>query len=209
MTFSQTFPLAVGRAHEVSGPGACLFAAILCGSQTGKQVGGTAGRPALWLVERWQRLALNPHGLACFCAPDRMLVAQVEDAVQMQACAEEALRSGAVSVVVADVTEPLSFTAGRRLQLAAELGRATGLLLIGEGMGNNAAESRWHCTPLHDVASGGRFCSFGDSTLQRWQLIKNKKGTLGFWDIAWDAAAHRIIVVSEAGQRSDLAAASA
>ncbi|WP_319530015.1 hypothetical protein [uncultured Cohaesibacter sp.] len=199
--FTECYPLASGRAHEVTGHGAALFAAIACGLRTRE------GRStALWLVEDWRAEQLNPAGLAPYCDPGRLLMVRVPDHRSMQACAEEALRSGAVSVVVAEASRPLSFTAGRRLQLAAEAGGSTGILMIGDGMGNNAAESRWHCAPVS--AAGRRFPAFfptafasGDSTLQRWQLIKNKSGTLGNWDIIWDAETRRVIVVSEAGER--------
>jgi protein ImuA len=58
-------------------------------------------------------------------------------------------------------------------------------------MGSNAAETRWRCIPLFDPE---------DSTLQSWELIKNKSGTIGAWTILWDAQAHRVIVVSEVGK---------
>ncbi|WP_096176286.1 hypothetical protein [Cohaesibacter sp. ES.047] len=202
--FTDCYPLKSGRAHEVTGHGGTLFAAIACGLGTGKA--GTA----LWLTEHWRPDQINPAGLVSFCDPERLLMVRVPDHKSMQACAEEALRSGAVSVVVAEVARPVSFTAGRRLQLAAETGGATGVLLIGDGMGNNAAESRWHCAPVSAV--GRRLStpcpkafSSGDSTLQRWTLIKNKSGTLDNWDIIWDAETRRVIVVSKAGERSDFA----
>lgn len=204
--FDEAFPLRGGRAHEVTGQGAAVFAAIACG------VGMRADkRPAMWLVEEWRAEGLNPDGLALFCDPRHVLLVRVSDQKAMLAAAEEALRSGAVSTVVAEVPRDLSFTAGRRLQLAAEEGKATGILMIGEGMGNNAAESRWHCTPLfspkfrqNQVAM--QSLQTPDSTLQRWQLIKNKSGTLGCWDLVWDAETRRVIVVSEAGERPHSAA---
>ena len=205
--FTSCYPLKSGRAHEVTGQGASVFAAVAC------RVGTMGGaRPALWLVEGWRTDQINPRGLVDFCDPERLLMVRVPDQKTMLACAEEALRCGAVSVVVAELPRALSFTAGRRLQLAAEEGQATGILMIGEDMGNNAAESRWHCAPLFNpevaVHSGGNGAGEGqpDSTLQRWHLIKNKSGTLGYWDIVWDAETRRIIVVSEAGERPHSAA---
>ena len=183
-----------------------MFAAVACGIGISDKAQGV--KPALWLMEDWRADQLNPVGLARFCDPGQLLMARMSDHKAMLACAEEALRSGAVSVVVAEVGKSLSFTAGRRLQLAAEEGGATGLLLIGEDMGNNAAESRWHCSPLFRQSGPGTAgFSSPDSTLQRWQLIKNKSGTIGYWDIIWDAEARRVIVVSEAGERPHFAAA--
>ena len=180
--FHDVFPLRSGRAHEVMGAGATGFAAIACGLNPG---------PALWIVEAWSGERLNPLGLAEFCDPAKLLLARVKDMAEALAAAEEALRSGAVATVVAEVSGAVSLTAGRRLQLAAEAGKATGLLLVSEGHGSNATETRWRCSPAFDAR---------DSTLQRWELIKNKRGTLTAWTLRWDAQAHRIIVVSEAGE---------
>ena len=93
-----------------------------------------------------------------------------------------------MKVVVTQLTKPVDLTAGRRLQLAAEAGKTLGVFLIPEGMGSNATETRWRCLPYFDAQ---------DSTLHRWQLIKNKSGTLGGWVVRWDEQARRIIVVSK------------
>lgn len=110
----------------------------------------------------------------------------------MLAVAEEALRSGCVSLVVAELSKGLDLTAGRRLQIAAKHGKTTGLMIIPQGMGSNTAETRWYCEPIFKPS---------DSTLQRWTLMKNKSGTLGAWNVRWDTAARRIIVVSSAIKR--------
>nr|WP_321443665.1 hypothetical protein [uncultured Cohaesibacter sp.] len=220
-SLADVFPLKNGRVHEVVGHGGVVFAAISAGlasrraprgpHRSGSQGGGHQARAILWLTEGWRNEQLNPQGLAAFCDPEHLLLVRVADHKSMQACAEEALRSGAVAAVVVEMAQPVSFTAGRRLQLAAEEGRATGIVLIGEGMGTNAAESRWHCAPLFRQAPADETVSSpatrsGDSTLQRWQIIKNKSGTLGYWDIIWDAETRRVIVVSEAGERPHHAA---
>ncbi|SPH16625.1 hypothetical protein DEA8626_00135 [Defluviimonas aquaemixtae] len=177
------FPPRAGRAHEVCGAGALFFAFVAV---------GLSGGPVLWVREGWQADRINPLGYASYCDPDRLLLASGKDQTEVLAVTEEALRSGAVSFVVAEIGKPLSLVAGRRLQLAAEAGKAAGLCIIPEGMGSNAAETRWHCQPAFDPR---------DSTLQRWKLIKNKSGTLGAWDVRWDAEARRVIVVSETAQR--------
>ena len=119
MSFSFVFPPRRGRSHEATGPGAPAFAAILCGM----------GKAALWLVEDWRGAALNPQGLAPFCDPDRLIVVHASGQTEMLAAMEEALRSGAVDTVVAELSRPLGLTEGRRLQLAAEAGRSLGLCL--------------------------------------------------------------------------------
>ncbi len=187
--FAVCYPLKRGRAHEVCGPGATYFAATCC---------NFSDKPAFWISPSWQQGGLNPEGLAAYCDPTRLLLARAASQIDILAVAEEALRSGAVGLVVAEIYEPLSLTHGRRLQLAAEAGRTTGLILTPDGMGSNAAETRWCCMPL----SGDR-----DSTLHRWDLIKNKSGTLENWVTRWDATARRVIVVSKAGERPRAASA--
>lgn len=181
--FLKYFPLVKSRAHEVTGAAAVSFSAIVC---------GLGDKSALWVAEGWQRKTLNPVGLAKFLAPQRLILAHTKNTIDTLAISEEALRSGAVSVVVAELNTPLGLTAGRRLQLAAKAGQCTGLFIVPEGMGSNAAETRWRCSPLFDPA---------DSTLQRWELIKNKSGTLAAWKVRWDEQTRRIIMVSKAGQR--------
>lgn len=183
-------PLRNGRTHEVCGPGAPAFAAV-AGAQTRGAV--------LWVGPRHAPERLMPVGLARFFSPARLLVACAANETDLLWMAEEGLRSGAVGLVVAALTKPLALTPGRRLQLAAETGRATGLCLVREGAGSNVAETRWRCAPEPAAP---------DSTLYRWSLIKNKSGTIGEWWVLWDDEARRIRVVSPSGERSRPAPAS-
>lgn len=183
--FVSSFPLRTTRTHEACGPGASAFAAI---------AGARAGGMVLWVRESWQTEQLAPTGLSHFLDPARLLVAQAPSQIDALAVAEEALRDGSVALVVVELHEPIGLTPGRRLQLAAQAGHSTGLCLIPESMGSNAAETRWHCAPVYDEQGE-------DSTLMRWKLIKNKSGTLGAWDVRWAHTAHRLDVVSPVGER--------
>ncbi len=178
------FPLKAGRAHDVSGAGAAFFAASLAG-----QTGG----PVLWVKPEWFSETLNPVGTAAFFDPKDLIIARTKDQTETLACAEEGLRSGAVRLVVMELDRQVELTPGRRLQLAAETGRTIGLSLFPEGMGNQAATTRWLCKP--------RF-SASDSTLQDWSIIKNKTGTNKNWTVGWDETARRIHVVSEIAERA-------
>ena len=186
-------PLRPARVHEACGPGAGVFAAIACARIEGS---------VLWIREGRRGAGLHPDGLSVFADPRRFLFAETRDQTDTLAVAEEALKDGAVALVVAETTRPLDLREGRRLQLAARAGGTTGLCLIPEGMGSNAAETRWHCSPVFDPQGGA------DSTLMRWEIIKNKKGTLRSWHVRWDAAAHRLDVVSPVGLRPGAAPAS-
>jgi protein ImuA len=131
--------------------------------------------------------------MANFCDPSQVLLAQVSEQTQGLAVMEEALRDGALGMVVIELDKPLDLTAGRRLQLAAQAGRTTGLCLIRDGMGSNAAQTRWRCDPVFDPEGGG-------STLMHWSLIKNKSGTLCDFYVRWTPyqanPADRLAVVS-------------
>jgi len=184
--FTQSFPLRAERVHEVCGPCAASFAAV-CASSTRGSV--------IWIREYWRPETLNPLGLLPFFDPGKLLIAKVKDQTEGLAVAEEALRDGATPLVILEISQPMGLIQGRRLQLSARAGKSTGLCLIPDGMGSNAAESRWHAAPIFDP-----FSAPGDSTLQRYELIKNKSGTLGFWHVRWDTASRRLHLVSATGE---------
>lgn len=186
------FPLRAGRVHEVCGPASTGFAAIAA---------AVAGAPVLWVQEAWLADMLTPAGLMPFVEPASLLLARTQNQTDTLAVAEEALKDGSLPLVVLEMTRPLNLREGRRLQLAAGAGGATGLCLIPEGMGSNAAETRWRAAPIFDAARG-------DSTLMRWEIIKNKSGTVGAWNVCWDAQTHRLHVVPPVGERPGLTRAS-
>ncbi|MBA4612467.1 hypothetical protein H1W37_12435 [Stappia taiwanensis] len=179
------FPLRKARVHEVCGPAALTFAAIAAAS---------AGDQALWVRRARLGGTVYPLGLASFLDPSHLLLARADTQADGLAVAEEALRSGALSFVVIDITQPLDLREGRRLQLAAKTGQTTGLCIIPEGMGSNAAETRWHAAPVLDLERE-------DSTLMRWEIIKNKTGTFGAWDVRWDPETRCLHVVPPVGKR--------
>lgn len=174
------FPPITSRTHEVCGAGAYVFAFAFAAQLAGH---------TMWVRENWETTQINPTGFADFVEPAALTACNTRSQSETLAVAEEALRSGAVSLVVMSLNKPLGLTEGRRLQLAARDGQSTGLAIIPEGMGSNAAETRWCCTPMFDPR---------DSTLQKWELIKNKSGTLGIWHVRWNTASHRLTMVSPA-----------
>ncbi len=154
--------LRAGRVHEATGPARRAFAAALAGRLAG---------PVLWVQEAREAGMLCPQGLLPFLDPSRLILARPAGARAALQVAEEALRSGAAPLVVAELAEAPDLTASRRLQLAAGTGHGRGLCLLPEGRSRaNAAETRWRCTPLP-----------GRGARQFWELIKNKRGPLGCW----------------------------
>ena len=140
--------LALGRVHEACGPARRSFAMWLAGQMQG---------PVLWITPDWQGEALNPDGMIAFADPARFLFAHVKRTDDLLWSAEEALRSGAVPLVIADPPAPPGLTPVRRLHLAAEQGGKAaalplGLLLTPGDGGAPGVETRWHMTPAHHGA---------------------------------------------------------
>ncbi|MCA0042493.1 hypothetical protein LA304_03210 [Celeribacter sp. ASW11-22] len=149
----------------------------------------------LWIRESWLSDTMTPQGLLPFCDPSRLLLARPKEQIDSLAVAEEALKDGALPFVVIEITRPLNLREGRRLQLAAKAGGTTGLCIIPEGMGSNAAETRWLAAPMFNQTPDPLQ---EDSTLMRWEIKKNKSGTLGVWNVRWNQKTRRVHVVPPA-----------
>lgn len=171
------FNLVPTRVHEAEGPGRRAFALWQAARHDG---------PLIWALP-----AHAPHLPMLRGLPEgvgaRLHLIRPASETDLLWSVEECLRSPGVALVIAEPSKPLSLIAGRRLQLAAEAGQTTGLMLIREGQGSNAAETRWHCAPL---AGEGR-----DSALHRWDIKKNQKGTNGK-----TAALHLVCAAGERDQ---------
>lgn len=173
------------RVHEAEGRGRRAFALFQAARHPG---------PLVWILPshapEMPMLRGLPRGVG-----ERLHLLRPTGETDLLWCVEEALRAAPVSLVIAEPEKPLSLTAGRRLQLAAEAGRTTGLMLIHQDAGSNATETRWHCEP--------RAGSAADSTLHQWTLNKNKRGTLGSWTLNWNGASAAFHMVSEARERHE------
>lgn len=182
---ADPFDLRPRRVHEAEGRGRRAFALFQAVRHPG---------PLVWIapahIPELPMLRGLPRGVG-----ERLHVFRPSGEPDLLWCIEEALRSTPISLVVTEPERPLSLTAGRRLQLAAEAGRTTGLMLIREGAGSNATETRWNCEPVASTAA--------DSTLHQWSLNKNKKGTIGIWTVNWNGTSAAVHMVSEARQRHE------
>jgi len=182
---APTDPLALrsARVHEAEGRGRRAFALFQAARHPG---------PLVWIlpahVPELPMLRGLPDGVGA-----RLHLIRPEGEVDLLWCVEETLRSAPIALVIAEPEKPLSLTAGRRLQLAAEAGRTTGLMLTRNDAGSNATETRWLCEPMASAKP--------DSTLHAWHLIKNKKGTSGDWIVDWNGASAHVHMVSEARER--------
>ena len=173
------------RMHEACGLGRFAFAAM-------RMRAGTVS--IIWIVGPHSVASLCPAALSQFFDPARLVVMHPPKPKEALWCMEEALRSGP-AFVVADLATPADLTQSRRLQLAAQAGGSTGLCLVPDGAINNAAETRWRCTPLP--------CEQG-ALLHRWELIKNKRGILKSWNVGWDDVSRSVRVVSASGSGTNV-----
>ena len=131
-----------GRVHELCGPSRRSCAVMLAAQREG---------PVLWLRPAWHREVVNADGIAPYMNPARITFAEMKNADDIQWCCEEALRSGAAPVIIAEFPSPPALTPIRRLHLAAEESKTPALPLLlsaGDG-GAQGIETRWHMAPTH------------------------------------------------------------
>lgn len=137
-----------GRVHELCGPARLTLAALVMGKTQG---------PVVWIRPGWLADRLNAAGLQPMANPARLIIATAARDEGLLWAMEEALRSGAAPLVVAEVLAPPGLTPIRRLHLAAEAGSQAahrdgtpaplGLILLPGQGGAQGVESRWHMTP--------------------------------------------------------------
>ena len=150
--------LALGAVHEISGPLAYGFAARILSHLSG---------PVLWFRPQRERTLLYAPALqAMGCRVEHWLIAYTPTPGELLWGLEEGLRSGAVEAVVGAPEAPLTMTASRRLQLAAERGKALGLILSGQHrspqestgpLSPSTLTSRWHIHPEPGPADTARW----------------------------------------------------
>ena len=137
-----------GRVHEACGPARVRLAALVMAKGDG---------PVIWVRPGWASDRLNPAGLQEMANPARLIFAEAARDEGLLWAMEEALRSGAAPLVVAELLAPPGLTPIRRLHLAAEAGAEAarrdgamaplGLVLLPGAGGAAGVESRWHLAP--------------------------------------------------------------
>lgn len=183
--------------HEiVGGETAVGFAAALAARLAGgTHLAGEAhlagGEAVLWCLRPravFDAGHLHGPGLAQFgLDPGRLIIAQARSDQDLLWAMEEGLRSGRPAVVLGEVGE-VGLAATRRLQLAAEMGGVTALLLRRRAARRNSsvAVTRWRVT---HVPSGD---AFPDGAISpgcwRLDLVRCRGGAPKSWLVEWRRA---------------------
>ncbi|MFU8865114.1 MAG: ImuA family protein [Rhodobacterales bacterium] len=148
--------LTLARLHEACGPARRSFAIWLAGHVQRKGPG-----PVIWIAPRHLPDRPHPDGVVGLARPEGFIHITPQRPDDLLWCMEEALRSGAAPLVVADLPGPPGLTPVRRLHLAAETGAAEGtcaplgLILTPEQGGASGVETRWHMAPAHSADRQG------------------------------------------------------
>lgn len=180
--------LARGRLHEGTGPARRTLAAWVAGA-------AQAEGPVLWLRPGWGRERLCPQGLIPFADPGALILGACPKAEDLPWAAEEALRSGAVALVVVELATPPDLRQVRRLHLAAAEGVARaraagagwaplGLAVMAEAVEGGIAgvESRWRLAPLPP----DRGAAAPDGAAPAWRLdrLRGRDAPPAAWRVA-------------------------
>lgn len=194
--------LAVTAVHEVAPacwpdmPAAIGFAASLAVRRQ-----ETTGKPVLWLRlagQAGEMGELYGAGLINLGLPRaKLLTARLKKSGDLLWALEEALRSGAASLVIADAPEAASdLTISRRLQLAAASGITPAILLSQKPMqGGTAGATRWQVRAAPSSPPADDLLAPGNPA---WalSLTRCRGGKPGEWLVEWHHATHRFSLVS-------------
>ena len=192
--------LPLGCLHEIEAGSAETARQHAEGSATGfaavllSRIARHRTRPVLWIgPDDGSDGGPYAPGLAAFgLSPEHLLTARIRRPADRLWALEEAMRptadGPALSAVLGQV-DRLSLAASRRLQLAAEAGRVTLLLLRTNGTPprTSAAVTRW-CVGSLGSAPATAEPGLGDPAW-RIELTRCRGGRPGTWAVSWTGAA--------------------
>ncbi len=191
--------LALGAYHELA-PAAPLHLGAAAGFALALAALTRRDAPVLWIQTEFAALeggapygpGLDLLGLAM----DRLVLLRVPRPVDVLWAKEEALKSGAVAAVLAELPEDgavADLTATRRLTLAAREGGSLGLLLRHRASPHpSAAATRWEVAGHVSESDGDGL----GRTAFALTLTRNRRGPCGRWIVCWDHHEHAFTTLS-------------
>lgn len=175
--------------HEVlvEDGGGTGFCALLAGRLARE------GGAVLWCLRRGRNDRPYAPGLAAFGLPvERLILVHGRDDRDLAWVMEEALRCPEVAAVVAEPHDGFDMVTARRLQLAAEAGGATGLVLLNAGARpSGIATTRWRVTARPSAAT-----AWGGPGAPVWQvaLERCRNALPRAWTTCWQAPSQTLQV---------------
>lgn len=184
--------LALGALHEVA-PATSLHLGAAAGFAAALAARADAGKSVLWVQPDFaghEGGCLYGPGLAPLGLPlDRVLVLRVARSLDALWAMEEALKSHALSTVVAELPDDTAdLTMTRRLVLAARESGTLGLLFRHRSTREpNASMTRWEIAAARGPADA--FGGLGPMAFDL-SLVKNRRGVCGRWVVSWNEHEH-------------------
>jgi protein ImuA len=198
--------LMLGAIHEVHGGGADLVHGTAAVSFAAGVLARTTG-PIIWAMPR--RDLFPPALSAVGVHPDRLIY--VEAGKDVLLVVEEALRHVGLAAVVGEIDGPVSLTASRRLQLAAETSGGLGLMLRRPRRLNRdhteeptAARTRWRVTAMPSGPPLPWSPATPGLARARWklELVRCRGGEPRTFEVEAPDEAGRLRVPSDVADRS-------
>jgi hypothetical protein len=176
--------------HEIYGPTAVGLTSMIASFTTGK---------IIWIRSKNQLRQLDPNGIIGVKNNINRYINVFSESKNILWATEQAARSAACNVVIAELPQSPDFVSSRRLQLIA---REQGTLVIAlpnndKNIPPSAAETRLRATSIpRSIRDAPRF---------HIDLFKNKNGTNFIWEMEWYGPKDRFSMVSQYSNRSDYA----
>jgi protein ImuA len=157
-------------------------------------------RPCIWICPS---RSLFPLALKKFnIEPEKIIFIETATDAESLWVMEEALKCDGIAVVVGEIPR-VSFSQSRRLQLAVEKSKVTGMLLRPFKTQNIiAGVAKWHISPVPGLCPDG----FPGVGFPQWQveLVKVRNGKPGCWKVAWMREGFVVKEMVEAGENMEL-----
>jgi len=140
-----------------------------------------------------RKIEVFPRALAEFgIGPERVIFITPKTDLHAAWAMEEALKCEGLAAVVGHIRD-IDFMTSRRLQLAVEKSRVTGLILRHQPRQANpiAAVARWQVSPLQSLLED----DLPGVGFPRWQveLLKVRNGRPGKWTLEWSSRGFKIL----------------